>query len=437
MVALAAVFVFLAVRGQSGLRAEPGLYAPYASFWPYAAAGVRHAALASVIALLIAIPFAIGVALFISHYAPARCRRRRLRDRPARRGAAVVYGLWGLDYPRPASSSRSTRWLTSNLGWIPMFSADRGLYGRPHASSPRIVLAIMVLPIITAISREIFLQTPATHEEAALALGATRWEMIRTAVLPVRPLRDRLGHHARPRPRARRDDGRRDGALRDAWSRSTCILEHQPGARSPPTSPRTSPSSTGIAGASDRLRAGAVRDHLRGQLRRPLRSSRRRSLRAHRMSVAHRRHRPSTPTRPVRVPACGTPRCVLPSLVAAAALAAAPRCSLPRAGVGGRDRARRPAALPRWRCRPGLRARRGRRARPWTGCVDRAGLPALRAGARPAGRRALRLVVQRGPAARRGRSFTHSLRTISRQRRRRRRLPRDRRHPEQVGWSPR
>ncbi len=74
-------------------------------------------------------------------------------------------------------------WLTTYLGWIPIFAG-------PAANPPRtiltagIVLAVMVLPIITAVSREVFLQTPTLHEEAALALGATRWEMIRMAVLP-------------------------------------------------------------------------------------------------------------------------------------------------------------------------------------------------------------------------------------------------------------
>ena len=74
-------------------------------------------------------------------------------------------------------------WLTENLGWIPFFAPPASGTGRTILTAA-IVLAVMVLPIITALSREVFLQTPVLHEEAALALGATRWEMIRTAVLP-------------------------------------------------------------------------------------------------------------------------------------------------------------------------------------------------------------------------------------------------------------
>jgi phosphate transport system permease protein len=74
-------------------------------------------------------------------------------------------------------------WLVDNLGWFPLFAGPVSGTGRTILTAG-IVLAVMVLPIMTAISREVFLQTPVLHEEAALALGATRWEMIRTAVLP-------------------------------------------------------------------------------------------------------------------------------------------------------------------------------------------------------------------------------------------------------------
>ncbi len=183
MVVLAAVFIFLAVRGQGGLHAATGLYAPYTSFWPYAAGLLFGTALVAVLAMLIATPLAIGVALFLSHYAPRRLSAPiayvidLLAAIPS-----VVFGLWGLTTVAPASEPIQ-RWLNDNLGWIPLFSGNLSATGRTVFLAS-IVLAIMVLPITTAICREVFAQTPRLHEEAALALGATKWEMIRYAVLP-------------------------------------------------------------------------------------------------------------------------------------------------------------------------------------------------------------------------------------------------------------
>ena len=75
-------------------------------------------------------------------------------------------------------------WIGGALGWFPLFSSDTTVSSAGTIFLASIVLAIMILPIVTALSREVFAQTPSTHKEAALALGATRWEMIRTAVLP-------------------------------------------------------------------------------------------------------------------------------------------------------------------------------------------------------------------------------------------------------------
>ncbi|HEX7715797.1 MAG TPA: phosphate ABC transporter permease subunit PstC [Marmoricola sp.] len=183
MVVLAAVFVFLAVRGQGGLHAAADLYAPYASFWPYAAGLLFGTALVAVLAMLIATPFAIGVALFLSHYAPRRLSTpiAYVIDLLAA-VPSVVFGLWGLTTLAPASEPVQ-RWLNDHLSWLPFFSGDLSATGRTVFLAS-IVLAIMVLPITTAICREVFAQTPRLHEEAALALGATKWEMVRYAVLP-------------------------------------------------------------------------------------------------------------------------------------------------------------------------------------------------------------------------------------------------------------
>ena len=95
---------------------------------------------------------------------------------------SIVYGLWGAATLGPASVGIST-FLNEWFGWLPFFSGPVSATGRTMLTAG-LVLAVMILPIITAVSREVFRQTPKLHEEAALALGATRWEMIRMTVLP-------------------------------------------------------------------------------------------------------------------------------------------------------------------------------------------------------------------------------------------------------------
>lgn len=144
--------------------------------------------LISALALAIAAPLSIGIALFISHYAPRKLAAGLgyLIDLLAAI-PSVVYGLWGSIVLLPVLKP-FYKWLGDWFGWIPLFAPDPATgevtaTGRV-ALSAAIVLAIMIIPIITAVSREVFLQTPRLHEEAALAMGATRWEMIQMAVLP-------------------------------------------------------------------------------------------------------------------------------------------------------------------------------------------------------------------------------------------------------------
>ena len=139
--------------------------------------------LGALIALAVATPAAVAVALFISHYAPRRLSQglSYIVDLLAA-VPSIVYGLWGAWTLAPLSVPLSN-WLTDNLGWIPLFAGPASTTGRTMMVVG-LVLAVMILPIITAVAREVFLQTPSLHEEAALALGATRWEMIRMAVLP-------------------------------------------------------------------------------------------------------------------------------------------------------------------------------------------------------------------------------------------------------------
>lgn len=138
--------------------------------------------LSSAIALVVAVPLSIGIALFISHYAPRRLAQGLgyLIDLLAAI-PSVVFGLWGVTFLMPLIGPVFA-WLSDNMGWFPPF-ADYQAPARNIATAG-LVLAVMILPIITATIREVFLQTPTLHEEASLALGATRWEMIRQAVLP-------------------------------------------------------------------------------------------------------------------------------------------------------------------------------------------------------------------------------------------------------------
>jgi phosphate transport system permease protein len=152
-------------------------------FWSYVAPLVFGTLWSAALALIMAIPVSIGIALFISHYAPRRLAQGLgyIIDLLAA-VPSVVFGLWGGIVLAPTVQPLYT-WLTLNLGWFPLFAGPASGTGRTILTAA-IVLAVMILPIITALSREVFLQTPVLHEEAALALGATRWEMIRTAVLP-------------------------------------------------------------------------------------------------------------------------------------------------------------------------------------------------------------------------------------------------------------
>jgi phosphate transport system permease protein len=132
--------------------------------------------------MALAVPVAIGVALFLTQYAPRRLARPFAAAVDLLAAVpSIVYGLWGA-YIVLSHLSGIQNAVARVLGWIPIFSDDRIITGSIFAGG--VVLAIMILPIVTAISREVFDQTPLAHKEAALALGATKWEMIRTAVLP-------------------------------------------------------------------------------------------------------------------------------------------------------------------------------------------------------------------------------------------------------------
>ena len=186
---LAGVALFLLVQSFPVIEAQlnnPSKISGDGGFFLYVWPLIVGTLISAVISLVVATPFAIGVALFITHMSPRKLAPilgyviDLLAAIPS-----VIYGLWGL-----ALAGKLVpfyQWLAEYLGWIPIFAPDAqntvSLTGRTMLTAS-LVLAIMVLPIITSLMREVFLQTPRLQTEAALALGATRWEMIRTAVLP-------------------------------------------------------------------------------------------------------------------------------------------------------------------------------------------------------------------------------------------------------------
>ncbi len=189
LVIIVAITVFLIVKAIPSLRANTANFLTYKDWFPDSspsqfgiAALAFGTVVSSVIALVLAVPVALGIALCLSHYAPKRVANTLgfLIDLLAA-VPSIVFGLWGRDYFADPIRQFSG-WLHHYFGWIPIFGGD-GPYGQSLLLGG-VVLGIMVLPIITSLSREVFRQTPPMNEEAALALGATKWEMIRTAVLP-------------------------------------------------------------------------------------------------------------------------------------------------------------------------------------------------------------------------------------------------------------
>ena len=183
LLALLLVAGFLAFEAAPALDPNAEIKTAPDGFAAYVVPLVFGTILAALIALIIATPLAIGIGLFISHYAPRRIASALgyvvdlLAAVPS-----VVFGLWGIQVLAPFLQP-AYQWLNENLGWMPFFVGPVSGTGRTILTVA-IVLAIMIIPIMSALAREVFLQTPRLQEEAALALGATRYEMIKMSVLP-------------------------------------------------------------------------------------------------------------------------------------------------------------------------------------------------------------------------------------------------------------
>lgn len=141
--------------------------------------------LSSLFALLLAVPVAIGIAVYLVQYAPTRMSRTfsAVIDLLAA-VPSIIYGMWGLLVLGPWMVPFAT-WLNETLGWLFLFSdGNVSITGGGTIFTAGVVLAIMILPIITSMARETIRQTPPLHQEAALALGATKWEKIRMTCFP-------------------------------------------------------------------------------------------------------------------------------------------------------------------------------------------------------------------------------------------------------------
>lgn len=193
---IVAIAVFLLIRAVPSLLNNDANFLTYSQDWNLSNTSSMYfgipnlffvTVMVSLLALIIAMPVALGIAIFLTSYAHKRLVKPLafLVDLLAA-VPSIVYGLWGFMALGPALSSFYV-WMSNNLGGFflfthygnsPAFETGRNIF------TGGIVLAIMILPVIAATTREVFVQTPRGHIEAALALGATRWETVRLAVLP-------------------------------------------------------------------------------------------------------------------------------------------------------------------------------------------------------------------------------------------------------------
>ena len=191
---IAAIGIFLLWRAVPALQRNEENFFLFGGNWVTTDTSAMHFGIldllqvtvfVSVFALVLAMPIALGIAIYLTHYAHKRVKGplAYMVDLLAA-VPSIIYGVWGLYVLAPVLRPVAT-WLNENLGWFFLFSTgNASVAGGGTIFTAGIVLAVMILPIITAVTREVFVQTPRGQIEAALALGATRWEVVRTTVLP-------------------------------------------------------------------------------------------------------------------------------------------------------------------------------------------------------------------------------------------------------------
>ena len=274
LVTLAAVTVFLLLRAlplitgdQNAARATIESFSGGRShnFWQYVGPLVFGTVLVSALALLISFFVAVGIALFISHYAPTQVSTALsyvvdlLAAIPS-----VIYGLWGGLVLVPHIGG-FWNWVATYLGWIPIFQGPAANPART-VGTVSVVLAVMILPIITSVSRDIFQQTPLLQQDAARGHEVGDDPHRRPAL---RPLRHHFRLNARPGPGPGRDDGRAD----DSLARVLLFLQAAAGFAEPDDRGehrRPVPGGERVGRLhADSHGTGPVPDHLRGELLRP------------------------------------------------------------------------------------------------------------------------------------------------------------------------
>ena len=194
VVLIAAIGLFLLMRAVPALARNQVNFFTYGGNWDTANTAamrfgvfdlVQVTVMVALFALVLAMPVALGIAIFLSQYSPRRVTGplAYVVDLLAA-VPSIIYGVWGLYVLAPQLRPIAT-WLNVHLGGVFLFATgNASVSGGGTIFTAGIVLAVMILPIITAVTREVFMKTPQGHIEAALALGATRWEVVKTAVLP-------------------------------------------------------------------------------------------------------------------------------------------------------------------------------------------------------------------------------------------------------------
>ncbi|HSS23461.1 MAG TPA: phosphate ABC transporter permease subunit PstC [Mycobacterium sp.] len=194
VVLIVAIGGFLLLRAIPALKRNQENFFSYGGNWVTTDTSAMHFGIfdllqvtvfVSLFALILAMPVALGVAIFLTQYAPRRVGGLLAYTIDLLAAVpSIIYGIWGLHVLAPQLRPVAT-WLNHALGWCFLFaSGNASVAGGGTIFTGGIVLAVMILPIITAVTREVFVQTPQDQIEAALALGATRWEVVKTTVLP-------------------------------------------------------------------------------------------------------------------------------------------------------------------------------------------------------------------------------------------------------------